>query len=848
MTFNGETSTAMEVSSSTGLYSTRSFNLLMNSDPDFNPAAISKLAEDMIELEARILGRAHDLGGTFDESAQAFTDLIQWSITGDYTDDLDTWMDAAASMRFCAAITEEWYDAAKAYKDERLRIINRWNNEAPALAEGLDKAPPMISLMGTKSPAEKAEADLDALKSELEGEEAEAYRTLDSTSITLGDDLRNGPTPEAIGRLMQGKYITWSYFNLGGDVKAIPIDIDPEDAGATVADFSENPEDYDIEDIEAIIAVVSNISARAMDGREGQEGTSNDSLGEELLFLEVFYDVLEDAGPEGDNYSAEGMLGIAEKISANEDIDESLRERLLASMGNGVLVLSDEAIGGGYDRIPESVRNISEGKEEEDWSAEKWTNGAEALALIFDDTMPGLRGGEQLSVNLAQTVADHLDYDGDRSSMAYAFESSDMEALISVASKNEDAVHAILTGEGDYQHPEHGLDAEMTFRALYSFDWEDDGLSAASMTDWIVDQADREFPLDARAGEAMAALMELFGKPSFSDAISGTGNKVMTDVLDEDGKVIKGDFYNAPASLVNPDLAWAWSDLFSTYINEFSSSEGLEVGSFGQLDAYGGTAWTEDGGLVIDPSDRASFLQQIMGDGNSAARVHAETLAFGEQKMYEYVDDRNVESSGEGFVDTSGAMEAGNLRGLVDTAMEREIELRNSNNVESVEYLNKVRDYGVDMFGSAVSEVPYPGLSVVSEGIKIGVKENFNIDAYEGIGNPNNRGAWELEESFKLAATRSIAGGDDSIMERISRDDYSSVVEHGGESYIPADVNEWEVDNIPEAIRNNWRIATTDESGNPLDWGISGISSDRAWREFEDAYSAGRQKTNEESI
>lgn len=77
VSISGAVTTAVEVSSESGLYSSKSFTLLMNPDPEVESAEISGLSEDLKTFEARILGRAHDLEGEFDSAAMEFTEVIQ---------------------------------------------------------------------------------------------------------------------------------------------------------------------------------------------------------------------------------------------------------------------------------------------------------------------------------------------------------------------------------------------------------------------------------------------------------------------------------------------------------------------------------------------------------------------------------------------------------------------------------------------------------------------------------------------------------------------------------------------------------------------------------------------------
>ncbi|MDE3723543.1 hypothetical protein PWG71_19305 [Nocardiopsis sp. N85] len=829
--YNAVTTTAVTVSSTNGLFSSKSFCLSLNSDPDVKPLALDSLVEDLETFEARILGRAHDLEGDFDTAAKEFTEIIKWDISSLGAEDLATWMDVSASIRFCSAITRQWSDYVKEYKEERLRIINQWNEEAPGLAEGLDENPPFISPIWVKSPAEQAEEALAGLKGRLEGEEAKAYRTFESRAEEVGQDLRDGPTPETIERLMNGGYITWSYFNLGGDVESLPIDLDPEEAARKFEDYVNDPDGYD-GDVSELLALINNISIAAMD-RQGNGGTLK---GEELDFLRDFYGSLEEAG--GPDSTPPGILNFVDIISANQDIDPGMAEELLGALGNGLLVISDESLIGGYENLPESIRNTVEGPGvDTDAISPYWYTNASNLALMMGHTIPGIQGGEQFSVNLAQTVGHVLDITGPSNPPSMG--STYFERLVEVASRNEDAMHAILTGQGQYEHPDHGLDPEMTLRGIYTYDWGDEGESAGRLTDWIAEQAHGDDAEAERAGEAMAALMQLFGDPAFSDALAGTGYSVAGEVVGPDGSVVETEWANASAGHVNPQLAWAWSELFSAYIDDFGSGYGTPSGTEGIPEDQRESQWTRSDGLQLTPGDREDFVRLIMGDEDAASRIYAETLAFEEEKLYEFFANQD-------HIDDAPAETAGTLRGLVDSALFEEAEIRFDKSSEDANYRNKVTGYAADIVGAALAEAPYRGSGLVAEVVKIGIKEGFDASSYPAELQVDDawKGEWEINETFKIAAMRELAAQDPDLLERLrylEGTNGSPVVDTDAGSHIPPRASDWDLegDESRTVIRQAWREIESDL------WGATGYDLDYALEEYVKAYNTERGRMDE---
>lgn len=653
---------AVEVSSKTGLYSSKSYTLFMNADPDVHPFQVSQMAEDIREFNARILGRAHDLEGDFDSTSQEFSDILQWNIQKEADLDLGLWMEVASSVSFCAAVTENWADEIKEYKDERLRIINRWNEEAPELAKGLDEAPPFFSFITSKSPAEAAEAELEKLKEDLQREEMSAYRKMKDSAEQLSDDLRDGPTPEAIERLIQGKYINWSHFNLGGDIESIPIEMEPDEAAAVVIEFSENPNNYE-GDIDEVTAILNNMGLVAMDKQRSGE----DLTDAEIIFLEKFYESLEEAADVSD--TPPGVLAIINDLSMNGDLDNDLREEVVGSLGNGVLILSDESIGGGYDLLPESIRSASEGTKIDpelgtDYLTHNdWVESAEALALMMENSLPELQGGQQYSVNLTQSVAHAIEHqislDGESEDQTYLpLSETALESLVFASTRNEDANVAILSGEGDYEHPVHGIDTGMTLKALYMHDWPEGSEAVTGLTDWIWEQYKSSDEADRlRAAEGVEALLEAL---TLQDEKSGD------NVFLDTGIRIDGNA-NAAVTEINPELAESFSKIFMTYIDSFAiqhDDSGAEVLSAEDASPY---LFFGEGDIPVLLSDEAreNFIQIVVANEEAVPSVMFSAVDYGNRALEESIF--NTDHS-----PTPYGNSAGYLRDLIDSALVKE--------------------------------------------------------------------------------------------------------------------------------------------------------------------------------
>ena len=140
------------------------------------------------------------------------------------------------------------------HTSRRRRLIQSWNDRASAYETDSGIAAPTDF-----SDSENAENALKEIKDEIEGDERRAHSDLSTAATDARSELAYGATPEAVQRLIDGGYFNWAYFNLGGDIEAIPIDLEGDDAAQELVDFSEDPENYD-GDIAGIIAILNNIA------------------------------------------------------------------------------------------------------------------------------------------------------------------------------------------------------------------------------------------------------------------------------------------------------------------------------------------------------------------------------------------------------------------------------------------------------------------------------------------------------------------------------------------------------------------------------------------------------------
>ncbi|WP_146223298.1 hypothetical protein [Nocardiopsis sp. L17-MgMaSL7] len=578
--------------------------LVMNGDPDIYASPLEGLAEELHAFTARILGRANDLHGSFDDTAQQFSEVLKWSIENFSEDDQALWSDVSANMSFCAAIVENWKDTVKTYKDERLRIINRWNEEAPTLAADLDKAPPMIQFMWNDSPAEAAEKALEALKNELEDEESTAYRLLKDTGDQLSDDLKSGPTVEAVGRLMEGGYVTWSQFNLGGSVSDLPEDVDPEEMAESIVPYVNGDKELD-DDYYEMLAVLSGIGWRAERANSG-DGENMDPA--DMEFLKEFYDQLEDSI---------GVADLARLAPMDEFMGAEDAAPLLAALGTGILVLSDQrlkhgddSVPGGYHDLPASVRAAVEGDPDFGMRDIDW----EAVGNLFGHVPEGVEGGRGLSLTLGLTIGHELD-----SQDPYFISDENLEhmqAALEVATRNTDANADMISGPGDwFEHPRLGdihedEKRQAAFEAILTREWPDDGAAASGYTDWIL-EAKQEAGDDSRAVDEVAKdLIEFLTDDERYERMTDLTGGMYSDHFGQSGLSF---------TQVNNEMGKGLLGVYGAYVDAFS----LNPEDEGRV-----TISESNGALLMGIEERERFLEFVAGDEESAVAMVAITEMY----------------------------------------------------------------------------------------------------------------------------------------------------------------------------------------------------------------------------
>ncbi|MFD6095547.1 hypothetical protein ACFVWN_00350 [Nocardiopsis flavescens] len=781
---------------------------------DAVPALVRARSADFEELNGRVLGDSENLQSSLDGAAGQFTSLLAWDITTLSAEDRQLWVDAAVALTYAAMVSDQWADHVEEFRDGREELVEEWNT-AVTNCEGRVPGkyasshitltfPEREGFWSDENTCRDLYDELVAKRTSIQGRFDTLWNTYQEHAEEIGAMLEEGATKVNVQKLIDGGYANWAFYNLDPNKYTMLVDgreLTDENAREWSTELAsywsgDKPLDDRYHELMLMMAMIGTNAKQAQQGGTGYRE-------EEMDFLRTFYESLEEADPNGN-----GVLGFPPLMEGDHLSDEE-REYALRVLGDGILSLSDHRLGGGYYDLPESVRRAAESpalqppNSTEFYPIDEWAEDAGALADLLRHTNPHLEGGTGFSSTL--TLSMGLYAGGTEGNFDVWLSEEDAGALLDASTRNNDANHAILTG--DFVHPNfkdengdftpnlvHGSAEEIIDHALtslFTFDWDDDGESIRGLTDWIAEEAadsEDRVPMDEsseirpelspeeeRSAEALAALVERMEDEDFREAMFSTGHEVTGD----DGVTWR----DVAAGHLNPELADSWSDVFSSYMDVFANTEGL-----GDTDSEGdyNTRWDEDQNRVyLSPDGRRHFMEIVMGDPDTAQKTYNEVVYYGAETMGDFSLD-------SGPRDHQGANTYGSLLGLVDVALENESERRSTDNTEAVNHANKVRSAVVDTIGGFAGDRNASG--VVVEVAKFLAKEAITISDNPPAGDSiDTAGDWMPQEDMQLLAISALAANDPDVMEALEELHPGAVIGEGEDRYIPLDPHEWDI-------------------------------------------------------
>ncbi|WP_156208157.1 hypothetical protein [Nocardiopsis sp. SBT366] len=681
-----------------------------------NPDTIRTRTEELDALQARLLGRADDLGSTFYDTATEFTELMAWGIGSQTREELQVWQNAGSAIAYASSMMELWAQYVEDFKAERESQTSEWFDfreakkaEIPDEYQGETitasyPAQKGFGLVGPENKCRSIYGELTTKHGELEERERANYQEFEDNAGDVAKMLGQGPTKENIQALIDSGINSWAFYNIDPSNYTMMVDgreLTEENAEELAEDLGEywSGEKAIDENYHELMLLLSMITTNALQAQQGGTGYRD----EEMDFLEAFYGALEEEGPGG-----RGVIGLP-NIMEDGDMSEEEREHALGAIGEGILALSDQRLGGGYDNVPESVRNAIDipfgygdgGSGDPLASQEVDALTMSDLSELFAHTSNDFEGGYGLSTNLALSLGTFTEHWGNESD--HWVSSEELAALTDVASRNKDANSFVLTGEHVGEAKESDIDYREDFRTtaiegLFTYEWHDEGESVRQMTDWLAEDLHSEDPDDrSRAQEAFPGFMETITDPDMHKALTRTGTS-----LEEDGN----NYTNASFSQYNIDLANSFADIFDAHIFSFSSGDVIDEN--GNPTTGVGEYDPERDFVELGSQERANFMQYLVGNDQTAAHVLESVDLYQQIELISYMEG---ESGG-----ATSAREAGTLQGILNQSLTMESDDRYDDIKERIDLHEKVLTFALSETGDQTKKIPVIG-TALSKGL-----------------------------------------------------------------------------------------------------------------------------------
>lgn len=724
---------------------------------EIDTGKLDQAADDMLEIVGRITGKSGDLESLFTDAALEFSDLIAENLQSTANENHSAWTSALTTCWHVWGVVAKWSGDVERYKARIASLQEEWD-----AAVGNNFGFPEDDAGGIE--ARRALAG--ALNDRAQGH----WETLEGEAEDNSDNLKGGPTVSNLRELVDSGVLGFAAYNSTRQIMYYPSTFDTGTRDAeNMADYLTGEKELD-DEYYRLLEQLAALTALATDAKRNGE----QPRGYELDYLEEFYASLEEE-VEGGVVELPGQFD-------DENLSDEQREQALGTLGDGLLVLSDEAVGGGYDSVPESIQYVLEGP---DFSTDQsgrgalnilqdWRDQAEGLGELLVHSDETLEAGAEFSARVMDTVSREVDRISHLPTSG-THNDNDMSILLDVATRNDDANYALLTGEYpegiDVDLPWEGSSAdsrrEKALEYLYTHDWGDDGAAVRKITDWISDgpaAGDDDTEGEHREA-ALEALMVLVEDPDFQDALFNTGEHV----TDEDDVT----WHNVSAGHLNPELADGFADIIMSFQDAFANTDGLD----------GNTPLGYGQGVELSPESRAAFAQIAVGDPDAAEKLYTEVLLNSAEAMEEY-------SSNTGARDPNVAIESASFQSLVEVALINESSTRGSNDKEFAEYRDKISGSAVNALGGFAGDRGVSGLSV--ELAKIIATEIFDVPESESTPRVEVNGSWVDSDRMRGYALGAAAERDSELMKELEEEGIARR-DSSGSLYVPPDHSTWRI-------------------------------------------------------
>ncbi|MDT0331915.1 TPR repeat region-containing protein [Nocardiopsis lambiniae] len=683
---------------------------------DAVPALVRARATDFEELNGRVLGDSENLQASLDGAAGQFTSILAWDISALSAEDRQLWVDTAVALTYAAMVSDMWADHVEEFRDGRDELMEEWRT-AVTEREGRVPGKYASSLITSTFPErewyfwaeENTCRDLyDELvdkRENIQGRFDTLWNTYQEHVEEIGDMLEEGPTKANVQKLIDGGQANWAFYNLDPNKYTMLVDrneLTEENAQEWSTELAaywsgDKPLDDRYHELMLVMAMIGTNAKQA-------QNTGSGFRSEEIDFLEAFYTNLE---MEGGGHST-GVLSVPAWMEGDHMSGEE-RAHALGVLGDGLLTLSDEDLGGGYDLLPQSVRRAAEGpflhlpgENEMPYHLVSYQEDARALSHLLRHTDDELRGGDAFSTNLTLGAGAYMHYWGAEGENGWVV-SEELAPLVEVGTRNEDANHYVLTGEypnGKTEIP--GLpelaphERTNAVEGILTYEWHDDGATARGLVDWMAEDAlSEDDEVRERAGTAAAGFVETVTTAEMQKALTDTGVDV-------------GDSKDASFTEFNPELADAFAGVFDSYI--FSFAESVIEDADNELITGVGDYNPETGGFNIGIQERAAYMQYLMGDEAAATRV------INSASAYEYAATELYIATGDNEVASLGPA---TLHSLIETGISMELADRVGDDKAAQERREELYGFALGEAGKLAEKIPVMG-AVINKGLGLG--------------------------------------------------------------------------------------------------------------------------------
>lgn len=677
--------------------------------PDATSDEAKSAADQILELLGTITGSGEDVGSKFSDTAAEFTDMIASEIKAAGIYNASKWQSAAMAVVHAGGVANKWSSHLEDYKT----AISNLKGEAE------DAKTRYLGDSGETSDIDKV-IKYNAEIRELNGRAGKAWAGLVEDSEACSNLLRQGPTESAMEVLVTEGGIGWLPYNILGAEMPLPIDAsDGKKMGKEMEQYLDEDGRVIDDRYYEIVAALNAVNARALEKTKRGEDLSEEEVG----FLRSFFEELEklEAEPptatsEGTGYS-EGVLSIPERLSAMGAIDESGNideqwQGFVEGIGTGLLVLSDETLGGSFKYVPDSVANAVYGPQSSYYQQKEgvedltfvdgeqyWREDMRNLSVILGESNDDTQGGFIFSRELTAAVGANIDtlmndHNPGRASWPefYAPTEEQLEGLVDVSTRNTSANHAILTGDGGT----YETDTKEVLEGLFTYSWEDEGAAVSGLTDWIAEDALSDLPsVRERAGEAAAGLVEQITSEDMFAKLVSTGETVTEQT--PDGPIT---YENASFTALNPEVASSLGDIFVRYVDSFAFPTGNGDVAFEHSEGYDGTPQIRIG---MEEQNSIDFMQFLMGDTETAAKTVDTANKYSAIMM-----DIGAASGEPGIAGDR----VGRLNGMMETALQNDALDRNMDLDEAKERKDNLVAMGPNVVADTASLYPPIGMGV----------------------------------------------------------------------------------------------------------------------------------------